>query len=213
MIETKEEKTINDKSNITNDTLKYYNSNADKFADSTVSVNFADTQNRFVSKLSENAYVLDFGCGSGRDTKYFLERGLKVDAIDGSRKLCDLASKHTGIHVKQMLFQELSETEKYEGIWACSSILHLTKSDLHDVFLKMIKALNQHGIIYTSFKYGEFEGNRNGRHFIDFTLELFLDFISDVDGIAIEEYWITGDVRPGREEEKWLNMILRKISS
>ena len=31
-------------------------------------------------------------------------------------------------------------------------------------------------------------------------------------GIAIEEYWYTGDVRSGREDQKWLNLLLRKTS-
>ena len=64
--------------------------------------------------------------------------------------------------------------------------------------------------MYTSFKYGEFEGERNGRFFTDFTIETFSEFISDIDNIKMEEDWITGDVRPGRGEEKWLNLILRK---
>ena len=111
------------------------------------------------------------------------------------------------------LFQELDEVSKYDGIWACSSILHLSKDELRIVINKMSRALKLNGIIYTSFKYGNFEGERNGRFFTDFTLELFKDFISDVKDIVIEEYWITGDVRPGREDEKWLNLILRKIAS
>ena len=60
--------------------------------------------------------MLDFGCGSGRDTKYFLEYGYRVDAIDGSAELCKAASKFTGIEVRQILFQELQEKEKYDGI-------------------------------------------------------------------------------------------------
>ena len=75
----------------------------------------------------------------------------------------------------------------------------------------MIAALKEHGIIYTSFKYGTFEGERNGRFFTDFTEETFRKFVADVDGIRIEETWITGDVRPGRGDERWLNLILRKI--
>ena len=74
----------------------------------------------------------------------------------------------------------------------------------------MLDALCSNGIIYTSFKYGEFEGERNGRFFTDFTIETFSEFISDIDNIKMEEDWITGDVRPGRGEEKWLNLILRK---
>ena len=80
------------------------------------------------------------------------------------------------------------------------------------VLKKMIVALKDNGIIYTSFKYGEFEGNRNDRYFTDFTIDSFKNFIKNVDNISIEEYWITDDVRPGRETEKWLNLLLRKTN-
>ena len=59
-------------------------------------------------------------------------------------------------------------------------------------------------------KYGEFEGERNGRYFTDFTIEAFKEYLQNIPELQIEEYWITGDVRPGRGEEKWLNLILRK---
>ena len=175
-------------------------------------MDFKETQDKFLQLLTGKT-VLDFGCGSGRDTKYFLESGFDVTATDGSEELCKSASAYTGIQVKHILFQDLNEADCYDGIWACSSILHLSKDELRIVINKMSRALKLNGIIYTSFKYGNFEGERNGRFFTDFTLELFKDFISDVKDIVIEEYWITGDVRPGREDEKWLNLILRKIAS
>lgn len=192
-----------------NKTLDYYNKNADNFVANTISVDFKKTQDRFLDKL-QGKRILDFGCGSGRDTKFFLEKGYEVDAVDGSEELCKAASKYTGIQVRQMLFQELAELNRYDGIWACSSILHLSKDELRIVFPKMLDALCSNGIIYTSFKYGEFEGERNGRFFTDFTIETFSEFISDIDNIKMEEDWITGDVRSGRGEEKWLNLILRK---
>lgn len=68
------------------------------------------------------------------------------------------------------------------------------------------------GIIYTSFKYGEFEGERNGRYFTDFTLESFRKFVKDIGDIKLKESWITGDVRSGRGEEKWLNVVLEKTN-
>ena len=191
-------------------TLDYYNQNADTFAAGTVSVDFKETQDRFLSRLQVGGYILDFGCGSGRDTKYFLENGMKVDAMDGSEELCKIASKYTGIEVQHKLFQELNEYEKYDGIWACSSILHLPKDELKLVFSRMLAAIKVDGIIYTSFKYSEFEGERNGRYFTDFTIETFIEFIQDIEYLKLEEYWITGDVRPGRGEEKWLNLILQK---
>ena len=191
-------------------TLKYYNKNVQSFASGTVSVKFTEVQDKFLEKLNPDAYILDFGCGAGRDTKYFLSRGYQIDAIDGSEQLCRIASKYTGIKVRQMLFQELDEKEKYDGIWACASILHLPKKQLREVLENMYAALKSEGRIYTSFKYGEFEGERNGRYFTDFTTDTFKDFIHDMHGLKIEEHWITGDVRPGRGEEKWLNLLLQK---
>lgn len=193
-----------------NKTLDFYNKNAETFVSGTVSVDFKETQDKFLNRLKPNDYILDFGCGSGRDAKYFLESGFQVDAIDGSSELCKIASEYTGLEVKQMLFQELDSIGKYDGIWACSSILHLPKNELKLVLRKMCTALKENGIVYTSFKYGEFEGERNGRYFTDFTIEMFTDFIQDIDNLKLEEYWITGDVRPGRGEEKWLNLILQK---
>lgn len=160
--------------------------------------------------LDEGASILDFGCGSGRDTKYFLKKGYDVTAMDGSAELCKLASAFSGVDVKEMLFQDLDAINVYDGIWACSSILHLPKKDLSSVFWKMCSALKDNGIIYTSFKYGDFEGKRNGRYFTDFREDTFQEFIKEIPELIVEEQWITSDVRPGRSEEKWLNLILCK---
>ena len=193
-----------------NDTITYYDENAEKFALETRSVDFGAVQKEFTDRLREGAFILDFGCGSGRDTKIFLEHGYDVEAVDGSSELCKLASEYTGIEVKQMLFQQLQETEKYDGIWACSSILHLPVLKLADVVKKMAEALKDGGIIYTSFKYGTFAGVRNGRYFTDMTEDTFAVFLEKIEKITIEGQWVSTDVRPGRGEEKWLNIILRK---
>lgn len=191
-------------------TINYYNEKTQDFIYSTVNVDFTATQDKFINKLQTGCHILDFGCGSGRDSKYFNDKGFQVTAIDGSIELCKFASELTGLEVKQMYFQDLCDVEVYDAIWACSSILHLPYSDLKDVMLKMIVALKQDGIIYTSFKYGNFEGMRNGRYFTDMDNAKFDDFISQYPNITVEELWVTGDVRPERSNEQWLNVILRK---
>lgn len=193
-----------------NTTINYYNLNAKKFIENTQNADMHLTQDKFLQLLPESALILDFGCGSGRDTKYFLEKGYQVVATDGSAELCRLASSFTGIKVKEMLFQELDEIGVYDGIWACSSILHLPKQELLPVIRKMCIALKDNGVIYTSFKYSNFEGERNGRYFTDFTEDTFREFIKVIPELMIEDQWITLDVRPGRGEEKWLNLILQK---
>lgn len=192
-----------------NETLNYYDKNAESFANGTADIEFSEMQDMFLVGLEEGASILDFGCGSGRDTRYFLQKGYSVTAIDGSAELCRIAEEKTGIPVIQMDFNDFDEQDQYDGIWACSSILHLPKQELRNVLLHMEKALHHNGIIYTSFKYGDFSGMKNGRYFTDFTEDSFKMFIAEIERLVIEKLWITGDARPGRQDEKWLNTILR----
>ena len=115
------------------DNLKYYNDHAASFVQDTVKVDFSQIRNRFVRKLNQGAELLDFGCGSGRDTKAFLQLGFRVTAVDGAENLCRIASEYTGIPVRKMMFHELNELEKYDAIWACASILHVPSISLPDI--------------------------------------------------------------------------------
>ena len=191
-------------------TLAYYNNNASSFAGGTLDLEFTDIQDGFLKYLKLGALILDFGCGSGRDTRYFLSKGYKTEAIDGSEEMVKIASENTGTEVKHMLFQNFNETEKYDGIFACASILHVPYAELPDILNRISNALKPDGIFYTSFKYGDFEGERNGRYFTDMTEERFATLLKEVPSLSIIEQYISEDVRPGRSSEKWLNMILRK---
>ncbi len=193
------------------ETLQYYEDNAETFISGTVNADMSDARQRFLKLLPENALILDFGCGSGRDTKAFLEHGDRVDAIDGSAELCRQASDYTGICVRQMLFQELDISNYYDGVWACASILHLSKIEISDVLKRISNALKPGGILYTSFKYGTFEGMRNNRYFTDFTETTLSKLWIGIDSLQIIDIWTTQDVRPGREEKRWINLLARRI--
>ena len=191
-------------------TLEYYQKNADLFVEGTVSVDMHDAQMRFLRMLPPHAYILDFGCGSGRDAKAFLDQGYQVDAVDGSPELCCMASELIGKPVKQMLFDDLSVSNQYDGIWACASILHLPRRNLVDVLPKISNALKTDGVLYASFKYGSYEGMRDGRYFTDFTEESLGNLMDEVPSLLIVDTWITDDVRPEREE-RWINTLARRI--
>ena len=191
-------------------TLEYYQKNADLFVEGTVSVDMHDAQMRFLRMLPPHAYILDFGCGSGRDAKAFLDQGYQVDAVDGSPELCCIASELIGKPVKQMLFDDLSVSNQYDGIWACASILHLPRRNLVDVLPKISNALKTDGVLYASFKYGSYEGMRDGRYFTDFTEESLGNLMDEVPSLLIVDTWITDDVRPEREE-RWINTLARRI--
>ena len=193
-----------------NATIKYYNENAKQFTEGTARVDFSEIQDRFLELLPKGALILDLGCGAGRDTKYFLQQGYQAEAMDGSEELCAVAKQNTGIDVKCMYFQDLDESEKYDGVWACASLLHLRYEEIVPVLKKVESALKPDGIFYLSFKYGEFEGERNGRYFTDMTETGMEKLLESIDGFTVLDEWITSDVRPGRENEKWLNLFLRK---
>ena len=91
--------------------------------------------------------------------------------------------------------QDWKSDSKHNGIWACSSILLLNKTDLKQVIGNIRDALLPSRIFYTSFKYGNFEGVRNGRYFTDLTESSFAELINEVTGFEIIEEWITSDVR------------------
>lgn len=189
-------------------TLDFYNHNAEKYFNDTVNINFDHIHKIFIDKLNKGNTVLDFGCGSGRDTKYFLSMGLNVEAIDGSKEMCRLASEYTGINVKRLRFEDFEEINRYNGVWACASLLHLSKNEIYKVMGKLATSLKANGIIYVSFKNTKFEGKRNERYFTDFTIEEFRHFIREIKGLYIEKAWITDDYMPDRPN--WSNFILRK---
>ena len=195
---------------ITNKTLNYYNEKSDLFAGSTKDLEFSTIQDSFLKYLEPGSLILDFGCGSGRDSRYFIQKGYKVEAIDGSEEMVRIATETARIPVKQMLFNELDEEDKYDGIFACASILHVPYDELPDIFARLKRALKDKGYLYVSFKYGEFSGYRNERFFTDLNEERFQSLIDEVQGFSIIEETITSDARKGREDEKWLNVILRK---
>ena len=96
-----------------------------------------------------------------------------------------------------MLFKDLNSVEENDGIWACASILHLSKAELGEVLFHIQPALQPGGILYTSFKYGTYEGLRNGRCFTDYTEETLQEFWKRIPALSIEEIWFAHDVRPG----------------
>ena len=195
-----------------NKTIEYYNKNAERFTSETQNAEMTQIQNRFLSYVSLHGTILDFGCGSGRDSKYFLDKGYSVVSVDGSHELCKIASENTGQEVICCTFQDYKPTKKFDGIWACASLLHLKKNELKSVLLKLVDSLNQNGCLYLSFKYGSYSGERNGRFFTDLCEEELDLIMSKISGIRKADVFITNDVRIERANEKWLNAFYVKIN-
>lgn len=190
--------------------VKFYNDNAESFFNNTVNADMSSTYNIFEENLSDKTgEILDLGCGSGRDAKHFIDAGFKVTALDLSPILAAKASEYIGQKVIVANMKDLDFSDKFIGIWACASLLHLTENEVLETLKRCHKALKNNGTIYVSFKYGETNFEKDGRSFTCFTRDKFLNLIKDLD-FYYRATFETGDVRPGRENEKWLNVILKK---
>ena len=190
-----------------NNTLDYYNHNAEAYALSTQNADVTDLYTDFEECLNPGSRILDLGCGSGRDSKYFKSRNYDVVPVDGSPEMCREAAKYTGLLVRCIRFAELDYKEEFDGIWACASLLHVPQDELPSVMKRVGRALKQDGVLYASYKYGEGERFIDKRHFSYYN-EYDLDWLSNLELI---EYWISNDVRQDRLGEKWLNTLWRKV--
>ena len=202
-----------------NDTIKYYEKEYETFISETIDADTEVLRRRFLRLIPGNGDILDLGCGSGRDTKAFIDAGYRVSAIDGSEEICHAASEYTGIYVKCMDFFDIKAVEAYDGIWACASVLHVEKSRIPKLLEVLYRALKKGGILYLSFKYGDHDGFRDGRHFTDLNENGFSELLDSLycesvtrDEFELVDEWKSEDVRRGKNVE-WLNVILRKSNT
>lgn len=190
-------------------TIDYYNKNAEEFTASTFEVDMESLYRPFLAELPGGTRILDVGCGSGRDTLAFKNKGYHVDAIDYSEELVKKATRLTGIPIKLQSFYEIDADEAYGGIWACASLLHCERNRLPEVLEKMLRALKPKGVIYMSFKHGDLDREKDGRHFTDLNEYQAEELLNQFNNISLVQQWITIDKRPDRTEE-WLNILLKK---
>lgn len=191
-------------------TDNYYDLNAREFFDGTVDADMSSHYLEFLAHVPQKGHILDAGCGSGRDTLMFKSLGYEVTSIDGSAEMCRLASDYASQEVLHMQFQEIEFEDAFDGIWASASLLHVSSGEIETVLAKLKNSLKGTGVLYASFKYGDFEGVRNGRYFNDLVEETAVELFERV-GFRVIRTWITSDSRPGRQDEKWVNIIVSKM--
>jgi SAM-dependent methyltransferase len=194
--------------------IEYYNRNAVEFYSNTINVNMTNHYMPFLELIPKGGRILDAGCGSGRDSLYFLNASYQVVAFDASQEMVKLSTKLIGQPVRLMEFQKMNFVNEFDGIWACASLLHVPRVEMHNVFRRLTIALKPNGIIYASFKYGDKEEHRNGRYFNGYDEYSFEKLLAVQSSLSKISYFVTEDIRQDRLGEKWLNVLLtRKIAT
>lgn len=188
--------------------MNYYSENAKTFIEETRNCDMGEQYHFFEKNLINAKTILDLGFGSGRDSLYFSNKYI-VYSLDPVIEFCDYARRIGLRNILNIRAQDIDFENFFDGIWACASLLHIKSSELNDVFKKCSKALKKNGIMYCSFKYGDFEGDRNGRYYLDIN-ELSICKYLENSGLKIFDTKITDDVRKDKSW-KWINFILSKI--
>jgi len=191
-------------------TIAFYNTHAEQYVAETADLDVSNIRNLFLELLPEGGHILDLGCGSGRDSRYFIDQGYSVTAVDASQEIAKLASESIGKKVEILSFQELDYSNIFDGIWACASLLHCPKSEMDTVVSKITRALKPSGIVYMSFKYGTDERiDERGRFFNDYTEADMSKMLAEHAALHIVE--IFTESKPLRSAfQTWLNVFARK---
>lgn len=193
------------------DSIDYYSRNANIYYEHTKDLNMESVLDKFIEYLPEGSSVLDLGCGSGRDSLYLIEKGFDVTALDGAEELCELASIHIRQDVLHMKFDEIDFNNVFDGVWACASLVHVTPDKIDSILKKVIGSMKTDGILYMSFKYGDFAGIQNDRYFKHYKTRTLKEVLNQFDNLEVIDIWKTEEIREDREEEEWINTLVRKI--
>jgi 2-polyprenyl-3-methyl-5-hydroxy-6-metoxy-1,4-benzoquinol methylase len=188
--------------------VEFYEEHAESFIAQTASIDMQALYERFFRLLPLGGSILDAGCGSGRDALAFSRMGYGVLAFDASRKMVDATRDRTCVPVYQMTFEDMKFDQRFDGIWACASLLHVPRSRLARVLQRLSSHLKPEGALYASFKYGEDEREKGCRYFNDMNERLLDEHLKVTRSLRLLEVWITTDQRPERGTEQWLNCLL-----
>lgn len=187
-------------------TLAYYERCAEEFVAQTQAADMRALHEAFLARVRSGGRLLDLGCGSGRDSKAFLERGYEVVAVDGASALCERAAAYLGQEVVCARFEDYEPDGPFDGIWACASLLHLTAPEIVQVLRRLAPHLSSGGCFYASFKYGSFSGERGGRYFTDLTEAGLRALLAQVSELHLAATSLTQDTR--HRSQPWLNAYL-----
>ncbi|MBE6023797.1 MAG: class I SAM-dependent methyltransferase [Cellulosilyticum sp.] len=187
----------------------YYNASATKFLEDSMELDMNEFYEAFLKRLPKTAIILDAGCGMGTDSLYFKNLGHYVIPMETSAEICRLAGENIGQSVLFCRFQDMHSKVRFDGIWACASLIHIPSQELSHIVRRFNWYLKDGGAVYASFGYGDFEGERDGQYYINLTEDKAISLFTEA-GLQIEKIWVTEDTRVNHRGEKYLNIIATK---
>ncbi len=102
--------------------------------------------------------ILDLGSGSGRDALILRDKGLEIVCVDASKEMIKITN-NLGFESIESDFQNYDfSKEKFDGVWAYTSLLHINKEEMKKILKKIYKTLKPNGIFLIGMIEGIYEG-------------------------------------------------------
>lgn len=184
------------------DTIQFYDNHAEEYIDQTIGISMNHVYDHFLPLLPTGGHILDVGCGSCRDSAVFQSRGFTITAFDASQSLVKIAQQKFTFPVHCARFDTFTSSERYDGIWASASLLHLQRKDLHKVLSQLRALLKEDGVFYCSFKmYDSAHVDTQGRFFTAMTPD-------ELQKILLDHFRkVTTFTSQGNANEVWCNAV------
>jgi SAM-dependent methyltransferase len=195
-------------------TLRDYNQHAESFWRGTKDHDVSQNREALLLHLrGEPPFrILDFGCGPGRDLKYFKDLGHEPIGLDGADRFVEHARAYSGCEVWQQDFLALSLPQQYfHGIFANAALFHVPSQALPEVLQALWVALKDDGVLFSSNPRGENqEGWHGERYGVYYDWHRWSQLVGAAGFTEITHYY-----RPAglpRQRQPWLASVWRKPS-
>ena len=197
---------------IVDTTLEHYNQRASEFREGTrdhdVSQNI-ETLLRHI-RAEPPYWILDFGCGPGRDLRRFTELGHIAVGLDGAEQFVHMARADSGCVVWQQDFLRLElPSAQFDGIFANATLFHVPTRELTRVLGQLRTTLKPGGVLFSSNPRGnDEEGWNRGRYGAYHSWQRWRGYLICAGFIELEHYY-----RPAGlpfEQQPWLASAWRR---
>lgn len=168
------------------ETIAFYDRDAETYAQSAIDRGVRDSLARFESALPRKARVLDYGCGGGHESVWFIERGHTVDAMDASPGLVMEAKRRFGIHVQVGDFLTLDARAIYDGVWSGAALHHAQTHDLPQILTRVAASLKAGGAFAGILKAGEDRRDSLGRFYCGIDAPRFRELLETASFIDLD---------------------------
>lgn len=164
----------------------------------------------FLSLVPTGGLILDAGCGAGTHSRFFMERGYDVKAIDLSPGMVRQCKKQ-GIDAHEMDLEDIRLDQSFDGVWCHTSLIHLdSKARIGPVLKKFYSLLKPKSPLFIALREGSGE-TWELYHEEQGTERWFLYFRQgELESYVPQGFTITSVRRNGFKTKSFLNYLLRK---